>query len=77
MTATARPNAIEITDEMRASARMIGKATSAVQSAKGKAKIAALETYRAANRASREKHGDELHEIVKGVAVAVATGGHL
>jgi hypothetical protein len=62
------------TPEMTASARRIGEAMISVQRAKGKAKIAALDEFRAANRASREQHGDDLHEVVKAMAIAGVDG---
>lgn len=65
----------ELSPAMKDSARQIGEATIAVHRAKGKAKLAAMDSLRAANRASREQHGEDLHNIVKGYALAGATGG--
>jgi hypothetical protein len=59
---------------MTASARRIGMAMISVQNAKGGAKMAALDEFRAANRASREQHGDDLHEVVKAMAIAGVDG---
>jgi hypothetical protein len=60
----------DITPEVRESARTIGETMIAMR--KG---TATVEDFRAANRASRERHGEDIHNIVKGLAIAGATGG--
>jgi hypothetical protein len=61
---------VEMTPAMRESARAIGETMIAMR--KGKATV---DDFRAVNRASRERHGDDLHEIVKAHALAGASGG--
>jgi hypothetical protein len=61
---------VEMTPAMKASARTIGEMLIAMH--KGNATV---DEYRAAMCASREQHGDDLHEIVKAHALAGATGG--
>ena len=60
----------QLTPEMRESARRIGQTM--IDMRKGKA---TADDLRAANRASRELHGEDIHNIVKGLAIAGATGG--
>lgn len=60
-----------ITEAMRASARRIGEA--AILARRDFSRYA--EDYRLAMRASREQHGDDLHEVVKAMALAGASGG--
>jgi hypothetical protein len=62
--------AADVTPAMRDSARRIGELSIAMR--KG---AATPDEYRAAMRASREQHGDDLHEVVKALALAGATGG--
>ena len=56
--------------EMLASARQIGEAMIAMRKRTG-----TVQDYQAAMAASREQHGEDLHNIVKGLALAGATGG--
>jgi hypothetical protein len=61
---------VEMTPAMHDSARAIGETLVAMR--KG---TATVDDFRAVSRASRERHGDDLHEIVKAHALAGATGG--
>lgn len=70
MTTITLSSDIEWTPEMLASARRIGETMIAMR--KGRA---TADDFRAANRASREQHGDALHELVKARGMAGATGG--
>jgi hypothetical protein len=56
-----------ITPEMRESARKIGEAYIAFRMT---ASTAAMDAFRAANRESRALHGEDVHNIVKGLALA-------
>ena len=62
---------VTLDDEQRASARRIADALVAIRRGDG----TAVGDYRLAMRASREQHGDDLHEIVKAHAHAWVSGG--
>lgn len=59
-----------ITEAMRASARAIGEAMLAHNRGTG-----TLDAVRAAMRASRELHGEDVHNAVKAIALQGAFGG--
>ena len=64
-----------LTAEQMADARAIGEALIASGKGSAKARAAALDAFRAANRASRSRWGDDMHEIVKAHGISGATGG--
>jgi hypothetical protein len=67
--------AVELTPEMLATACEIGEALINTRKGNAKARAAALDAFRIANRASRERWGDDLHEVIKARGLMGATGG--
>jgi hypothetical protein len=63
--------ATQLSPDQMADARAIGEALIATRTGTP----AALEAFRAANRASRERWGDDMHEIIKARGLIGATGG--
>jgi hypothetical protein len=68
-------NSVEFTPEMLATAREIGEAMIATRKGTAKQRTAALDAFRAVNRKSRERWGDDLHEVIKTRGLIGATGG--
>ena len=75
MTTPAHTTAVEFTPDMLATAREIGEAIIATRKGTAKQRAAALDAFRTVNRASRERWGDDLHEIIKARGLMGATGG--
>lgn len=71
-TAYRTATAADITPEMRESAREIADAYHALVAAGAGTSVRAAHAFQSANRRSRERHGDDLHQVVKALALNTA-----